>query len=303
MSSSSSAKPFAPPQFNRFGKLTKDLFKKKYDFEHSIKTISRSSSSKLTLESGSILQDSGTLRGYVKANYPSFEYGAIDAELYTDAAAESKVTLTAYKLPVGAALATTVSSKDKDRSFKGPVGSVEAQYRQEYVAAYVNAKSDLDVHKVDASVSVGYNGVSIGGLATVDVSNGAEVHELNYGVEWEQPDYVCSIYTEKNGLKGVVSYFQRLAAGHVLGASFATDRSGSGSTLLTAPRSLTVGNEYRLNPDTVLKTKVEVPTGNVSTHVEHRLVNPRVLIGIAAASSIKTQKVSSVGVSLAFGDF
>jgi len=302
--SSTQYKPFYPPQFNRFGKLTKDLFKKKYDFEHSVKTISRSTTNKLTIESGGVLQDAGALRGYIKANYPNFQYGSIDAELYTDAAAESKATLTLSNLPAGAALATTISSKDgKDKAFKGAVGSVEAQYRQEFVSAYVNAKTDLDVHKIDASVSVGYNGISIGGLATIDASNAADVQELNYGVEWEQPDYLCSIYTEKNGKKDIVSYFQRLSPSHVLGATFTIDSSSPGSSLFTAPRSLTIGNEYRVSADTVIKTKAEVPSGAVSSHIEHRLVNPRVLLGIAAASSIKTQKVNAVGVSLAFGDF
>jgi len=302
----SSSKPFYPLPYSSLGKQTRDLFKKKYDFDHGLRTISHSSSSKLTLESGSVLSDSANLRGYIKASYPSFQYGGLEAELHTDSTKESFAKFNFLNLPRGVALNTKISSKDSDKSFKGPVEQAQFEYRQEYIAVNATAKTDSEVHKAEASVTVGYEGISVGGIATVDLSGGADVTEANLALEWEQPDYTFTFYTENNGLKGNVSYFQRLSPNHVLGATLITDRSSSPNVSITAaPRSFTVGNEYKVAADTVIKTKIEIPTGIVSNHIEHRLINPRMLLGIASSWNIKSQKLAAekVGVNLTFGDF
>ena len=51
-----------------------------------------------------------------------------------------------------------------------------------------------------------------------------------------------------------------------------------------------MGTEYRIDADTTLKVKTELPSGDVSTHVEHRLANPRVLLGVATAFNLKSQE-------------
>ena len=43
MSSSSSSSSFIPTKFSNYGKASKDLFKKKYEFDHIIKTVNKSS--------------------------------------------------------------------------------------------------------------------------------------------------------------------------------------------------------------------------------------------------------------------
>ena len=86
-------------------------------------------------------------------------------------------------LPAGLTLTTSVAGNGKDKSFAGPVGGLEATYRQEYVATALKAKSDGSVHKVEAHASVGMQGISVGGVVSLDASNGADITESNVGVE------------------------------------------------------------------------------------------------------------------------
>ena len=276
-----------------------DALNKKFEYKHKLATVATHRSG-LRVESGAILQDGGAALGYVKSRFPSFEYGTVTAEVYTDAGSESRVEFVAKGLPVGLTLTGAVASKDKDKAFKGPVDTVDVSYRTEYVAATVKGKTDLQTHKVDASLSLGTMGVSVGGLVSVDASNGADVTEMNAGVEYEQDDYVASMWTERNLSYLTAGYFQRLTPGHVLAATFGCNPITKGE------RKLTVGNEYRVDADTTLKTRMDIPTGDVSTHVEHRLANPRLLLGVSSQFNLlRSQKLAmdKVGVNITLGEF
>ena len=133
----------------------------------------------------------------------------------------------------------------------------------------------------------------------MDASNGADVTETNVGLEYEQDDYIASMYTEKNLSTMTAAYFQRLTPSHVLAAQF------SYNLKTRQDRKLVVGSEYRIDADTTLKVKAELPAGDVSTHVEHRLANPRVLLGVASGFNLKSQKLAAdrVGINLTVGEF
>ena len=274
-----------------------DLFKKKFEYEHVLKAVNRSKAG-LLIESGATLNDAQSIRGYVKGTYPVPQYGEAGFEVYTDASQSSQANFRFTGLLSGLSINTLANSRDKDRSFKGPVGAVELEYVHDSIAATVTAKSDLNVHKVDASASVGSDGISVGGAVTADVSNGAEVGEINYGAEYAQDDYVCSMFTEKNAAFVHTSYFQRITRDHVLGANFRYE-------LKTGGRLLTVGSEYRVDPNTIIKAKVDLPTGDVAAHVEHRLQNPKLLFGVASLFNIKQTafQAQKLGVSISLGDF
>ena len=278
--------------------LPADALTKKFEYKHKLATIA-SHRNGLRIESGAIIQDGTAAVGYVKSRFPSFDYGTVTAEVYTDAGQESKVDFVAKGLPVGMALQATLSSKDKDKSFKGPVDTMDLTYRAEYVAASVKGKTDLSTHKVDASLSLGYQGVSVGGLVSLDATSGADVTEMNVGAEWQQDDYLASMYTEKNLTYLTAAYFQRLTPAHVLAATF------SYNIHTRAERKLCVGNEYRVDADTTVKSRVDIPTGDVSTHVEHRLANPRLLLGVSSLFNLKSQKMAmdKMGVSVTLGEF
>ena len=335
--SSVQKKPFVPPFFTKYGQFTKgpphhhrafhkrcslvspppplltvaavpspppspsplsDALTKKFEYRHKLVTIATHRNG-LRIESGAILQDGGAAVGYVKSRFPAFDYGTLTTELYTDASQESKAEFVAKGLPVGMTVAGTLSSKDKDKAFKGPVDTVDVTYRREFVAATLKGKTDLSTHKVDASLSLGSAGISVGGLVSVDASNGADVTEMNVGAEYEQDDYLASMYTEKNLAYLTAAYFQRLTPSHILAATF------SYNIHTRAERKLTVGNEYRVDADTTVKSRVEIPTGDVSTHVEHRLANPRLLLGVSSRFNLKSQKLAmdQLGVGVTLGEF
>ena len=279
-------------------RLLLDTLTKKFEYKHKLTTIATNRNG-LRIESGAILQDSGSAVGYVKTRFPSIPYGTLITELYTDASNESKAEFSFRNLPAGLTLTTTAAGKDKDKAFAGPVGALEATYRQENVATALKAKSDGSVHKVEANVSAGWAGISIGGVVALDASNGADVTETNVGLEYEQDDYIASMYTEKNLSTATAAYFQRLTPSHVLAAQF------SYNIQTRADRKLVVGSEYRIDADTTMKVKAELPSGDVHTHVEHRLANPRILLGVASAFNIKSQKLAAdkIGLNLTVGEF
>jgi len=289
-------RPFVPPQFTSFGKLPKDLFKKKFEVEHTLK-VNSANRSGLKLESGAVLGNAGELKGYVKSTFPRFSFGSVSAELYTDASSDSKVTLALSGLPKGLSISPCVSAKDK--SFGATMAGVDVSYSQQYFATSITAKSDLEKHLVDASASLGESGFSIGGNIALDVSSGADIKAMNCGIDYQQDDYTASFYTENNLSTMTAAYYQRINVDHVLGAQFKYALNGN------HPRSMSIGSEYRVNPNTTVKTKVDVPSGDVAAHVEHRLVNPSVLVGVATAFNVRSQKIAAdkVGLTFGMGDF
>jgi len=276
---------FVPPFFNNFGKSTKDLFKKKYDFEHVVKCTNKTPTG-VTLEAGGFVSEN---RGYLKAKYVEKSFGEVEVEAHSTAAKDSKATAKLTKLATG--LTTTLGVT----SGKSTDGSADFEYSQQHVAVKAVARSDLDTHKLDFAASVGNNGLSVGGQVVMDVSRGANVTDANAGVEYAQRDYSVSAFTEKNMTLVNLGYFHRLSASTQLGAQLKLD-TNKGS------RSLTVGTEHKIDADTSFKYKTEMPSGVSAAAVEHRLRNPDVLLGVAAQFNKSSFAAEKFGVSLTFGD-
>jgi len=289
-------KKHVPTPFNRLASYPKDLFKKNFEFQHSLKTVTHNRSG-LSLTSGATLQDNGEVRGFVKTTLPRFSFGTVSAELNTDATQDSKVSIDFVGLPAGLTITPTISSKDK--SFQRPLGGLEIGYKHEYISTSVAAKSDLENHTVDATLSVGDAGYTAGASVALDINNGADVKEYNFGFEYEQDDYTATFCTENNHSTVTASYFQRLTPLHKLGAQFKYSVNTPGA------RSLTVGSEYRVSAVTTLKTKVDVPSGDIATYVEHQLANPPILVGLATSFNIRSKSVSAdkVGINVTLGDY
>jgi len=240
---------------------------------------------------------SGDLTGYLKSNYRCNNgKGESSFELSTDAARESKANLKFFNLARGLIVNLTTSTKDKN--FKRPVAGVEFEYTHANVAATASLKSDSDVHQVDSSLSIGSDGLSVGGRVLVDVTRGADVIDTAFGGEYSTSDFTVSTYSESNMGVLKAGYHQRINADHTVGALFAYQ-------LGKQERSLTVGNEYRVDAATTVKSKIELPTGNLFTSVEHRLANPALLLTVAAQFNAKSQSFAAdkLGVQVTMGDF
>jgi hypothetical protein len=177
-------------------------------------------------------------------------------------------------------------------------------------SAALTARTDLDVHKVDASAAIGADGISLGAQVVINAKkiDGASAnstnfagHELkfesNFGAEYSQSDFDSSLWTDKSGRFVSAGYFQKLSSAHQLGATFKYDTQGKD------PRQLVAGSDYRIDSDTIIRSKIDLPSGVVSTALEHRLNNPKLLLSVAAEFNAPRKTAERFGVGLTVGDF
>lgn len=291
----SSNKKFTPPLFGKFAKNVKDLFKKKYEYDHQLKVISKAAGG-VTLESGAVTSDGSAVKGYVKGKYVQSEYEG-DVEAWTADSNESKATLKLTKLADGATLTLGGSTKDKDKSFKRPVASLDFEYSQEYFALQEVLKSDLSATKLETTLAVGSDGVTAGAQAVINFTNGADLTDYNFGVEYAQNDLTASLYTENKVNLLNAAIYQKPANGAVVGAVFKYD-------LNSQSRGLTLGFDHKVNADVTVRGKAELPEASFSAVVESRLNNPALLLQVAAQFATKpTLNAQKLGVSATFGDY
>lgn len=291
------SKKFTPPLFGNFAKNVKDLFKKKYDFDHSVKIINKAANG-VTIESGAtVVASDNSLKGYLKGKYAATEFGETEAELWTNESNESKATVKLTKLLEGANLTLGGSSKDKDGDFKGPVASADFQYTQENLAVQDVLKTDGNVHKLESTVALGKDGLSAAAQVVLQLNGGIQQKDFNFAFQYEQKDLTASIYSEKQAAVINAALYQKPNASQVIGAVFKYNTKSK-------DRSLQLGAEHRIDADTTVRGKFELPENTFSAVVEHKLANPSVLLQVAATFANKgTLSAQKLGVTASFGDF
>jgi len=224
----------------------------------------------------------------------------IEGEVSTDPTADNKASIKSTKLATGVTVEGKVNTKP-DEDFKGTVFGGEAQYSRGNFSGSLEFRTDHHTHKVKATAAVGFDGVSLGGAAVFNLSKGAELADYNLGVEFQRPNYSVSLTTEKQ-LDWVNLYYQqKLDSTHTLGAQFKLELGGKRSHVLT------VGNEYALSPSSTLKSKVDLPSGQVSFALDHRLKDPSVSVSFVGAFTPSTfskqVKADKWGFGLSVGDY
>lgn len=176
------------------------------------------------------------------------------------------------------------------------------EYSTSNISSTIDVKSDGTTHRVKASAAIGIDGVSVGGLVAIDGSKGVDVIDYNVGVEYAGNGYTATLLTESRLDYATLSYHQRIASYHSVGALFRVKIAGPNTS------TLTVGNEYVIDSVNTVKTKIEVPSGIVSAAIEHRLANPSILFNIAAEFNplnFATKGVSAekFGLGVTLGDY
>jgi len=298
--------------------------KKKFDFDPvQFKTI-RKGQNGVTVETGAVnvaadKEKSAYLRGYTKFALNRLSWGTGEAELHTDSKQASKVStkftkLFAFPLTLQATLATSDKHKyfadDKENKDK-PIATVEGTYNQDHVHGQVTVKSNTANHRVEGQVSLGWDAYSFGGILALNSNSLHEVqaNDIQFGGEYSQDDLTVSLYTavekdkdnndqEYSGYTG--SYFHRVNRDLVVGGQV------KAKDLQLKDASLTFGGDYRLDVDTSVRGKVNVPKGVLSLAVEHRLPNPQLLLGLAGEFNVKNPaapSASKFGLSFTLGDF
>jgi hypothetical protein len=253
------------------------------------------------------------LRGVFKSTVPVTSMGRLngtfESEFHTVADKESKTT---YKVKPakGTSLKVGLSGlKTKEQSPNGFAegwASAELEYATDYAAGSVGVRTDGQKTLVDGVASLGYDNVSVGGKVTVDTASRAAPTDYNFGAQYNGADYIASAFTENARKTLNFSYFQRLSSEtrrpHNFGATLAFG-------LAKPSRTLTVGTDYWVDADTTVRAQAKIDSASSNTQlltaVEHRLINPNVLLGVAASFDVSPSTVSpgKVGVTLTFGEF
>jgi len=275
-----------PPQFSNFGKKTKDLFKKTYDFKNELKVVCKTTDA--TLESGGY--QAKPITGFTKATWKDPKLGAFEVESHSDGLLKGKLVSTKWN-DVGV---TVEGNSDTAAS----TISAEGAYVKESVAATLKVAHTLDKGTVaNASLVVSSDRIAVGG--TVDFDNLNAPSGYNVGTEYTQKDLVATVVTADKMNDILLSYFQTVSP-----------RLSLGSTLLVKPeagsRLLTFGGEFGLDKETNVKFKAD-SKGVVGTSVTRVLSNPAVKVQASAefntAQSTDVFTPKKFGLSLCFGDF
>jgi len=301
---------FTPPLFGSFGKKAKDLFKKKYEFEHQLKVLNTTADGK-AIETSVVFPTDKQVRGVFKSAVPVRSLGQLngtfESEFHTVAEKESKTSYKFSNLIKGGFVKVGITgvkadSKNDTADFPEGWATVEAEYSQEYVGGNVAVRTNGQKTLVDAVLAVGYDNLSVGGKATIDVASKQAPQDYNFGAEYAGADYVASAVTEKKRSVLSLSYFQQIAKAHTVGAQ-------ASFGLVKPSRSLQFGTDYRVDPDTTVRAFAKVEAGKdttvLATAVEHKLYKPNVLLGVAAEFNISPSNVTAgrMGIQATLGDF
>jgi len=283
------ADTFIPPQFSKFGRRVNDLlFKKKYDFKNEFKVVNKAPNN-LNVEVGGY--GSSSLAGFAKINYKNATYGEAEAEAHTGG--KAKVKFVANKFYKGLEVILT-GTADPDTFV------ADVTYEREFFAGTVSVNEDAKNHvKVIASAALGYDGLSVGASGSVDASAGAAaVEDFNVGAEYSSVDYTASLVTQNDASEITGSYVAQLSGSTTVGAALSIVPSAPDAVT----RNLTVGLEHRVDSATIIKGRFDT-NGNFATHVEHRLKDPTVLLGMGALFKSKGGlSLNKFGLSVAVGD-
>jgi len=288
---------FNPPTFGSFGKSTKDLFKKKYDFDFSVKSV-RKGDDGFTFESSITQTKAGANRGALSIKKKE-NWGEEELSVNTAKDQESKASV---KITKFAGLTSTITASTKDDDFKGSdrtIYTIDNEYLRNNVAATLAFKTNCFSHKLKASAAFGVNDFSVGASTAVDLSSGASVTDYNVGAEFSKPAYTVSAFTERKLENVTLSYYAKNVNKYNIGARVVTDLA------LKDPK-VTVGADTQLCNNTGLKFKAESDT-TVSLALDHRVANPALQVGLAASFKPlefnQSVKAVSFGFNLTAGDF
>jgi hypothetical protein len=286
--------PFYPPKFTVFGDNIRKLLKEKYDFAHSIKRVDKKTS--VAVDTGF---DANRV-GYILAK-KAFPKYTVEAKASTAESGESKISVSVPRLAEGLS-GTLTAFAPSAANTKKDLASTKLEYVRPNFSATTELKTNGNDHSANATASIGFDNITLGGQVNVTAGTSVEVSDYNLGVEYSYAGSVASLWTENQADIAVFNYYHLVKANNAVGAQFRVEVGGNHKT------QLTLANEYKLDPSTSVKGKVDFPTGVVTTAFERRLANPNVKFNVAAAftpATFMTKPVSAdkFGIGLTFGDY
>lgn len=242
----------APPKFADFGKKAKDLFKKEYDFKNEVKVVNKTKGG-VKLESGGY--QGKAVDGFTKATWKDDTVGEIEIEAHTCGEVKGQV-----KLPSFIDGASSTLNADS----KGNI-SLDTHYHQDFYLLTAKVSHALSKSNtcIDASASLGFEGVSVGGSLCLDAADLGSPKDFNVGAQYAHGDLLASLVTANQGADITASYFQKVSKELSLGSSVAI-KPESGNRLFT------FGYEFGLDDNTKIKKKFD-SNGIIAASITHKL--------------------------------
>jgi len=297
---------FVPPIFTKFGKTCSDLLTQKWeaakgDLKHQASIKSAAQGVTITSTVYNESKEGDKLSGKVNVKYEDRSFGETTFEYAT--AGTVKATAKLSKLQKGLVVNGEGECCGQDNVCKAS-GKASIEYSKEAFALqleYNNKKNN-----VKTAAAVGFEGLSAGVAATVDLKKAMEKDANNNksspvvfeaGVQYEDGNLVGTVCLEPENKIGL-SLYHRVASNLQLGSKFLLCNTGQNN-------SLTVGGLYNVDSRTTVKGKAEIFSGQnyiLSTWLEHRLENPNVVVGFTNQWNSADKAKSAFAVNLGLGE-
>jgi len=295
---------FVPPTYGNIGKNFRDLWSKKFENKSFLKVVTKAPSGLTVTSNASI--DNG-INGNLTAKYVDNSWGDVDTELdSTSGKAYATANFTKLvdggKASLSGGLLGSKKPGDKNSlSFKAAFEESQESFTVAGSADFAELeKGDGFGAKINASATIGMDGITVGGEVKGKVDHEHHIDDHNFAAQFQKDNFTASMTTEKKGEIIKTSYYYTPSKEYTVGAEFVTD-----GTTDTLRKVLNVASQCECNPDTTAKFRWS-SCGDFGAALERRLRNPNVALLVSANFKVKGTtdiRVDKFGVGFTFGDY
>lgn len=251
----------SPIFFDKFGKSTKDIFKKKFDYVNSVKFgIKNPAKDDMNVNTTISFKDSAVfgkavITGQI-VNNTNFEI-----EANTSGKSVAKAT---YKCDSGNCDVNLKHTINDPKTKKGALThELNVDYKiKKNVAGSVNVSMGANetMPKVGASAVANYKGINLGAFAAYSFEAKA-VSEYNLGVDYAKNNYQITAKCANKGESLVVSYFQKVSDRHKAAVRLNFENNFN-------DRCFEVANEFDMDDKTTAVVALD-SNGTIAANLEH----------------------------------
>jgi hypothetical protein len=263
------------PKFGDFGKKAKDLFKKNYDYDSTLKLTDNAKPIDVETKVALPLGKAGSSK-------LTYKEDAFDVEATVCSKGNCGLTFTLKSLMPGLTLKTDVAKQSITKTYKMEGFTYEGS-------------ADL-AQNLDASATVAVNpNLNVGASASLSLAKDDTLQDYNVGAEYTNKNVVLSFFPTSKLNGSCVSWHQKTEAG-TFGLKVNSPAGGDSSLL--------VGGETKISDDTTFRGKL-CNQGIVGTSITHIFSQPSVKATLATEFDIFADDIApkKIGFNLHFGHF
>jgi len=267
-----------PITYKKIGKTVKDLLSKTFDYDYTLDTKNKSKDG-ITMSSGFAMEGSNVLSGTAKMEYVDPAFGDVEVNMKVNGKKEDENTsLTAKFKKLSPGLEVSLSCNVI------PEVSLTADYTKDAVAVQAALKSDMKLEKSKLSANGTFTqknfGIGLSGVVDLKKQQSGDYqpsYDYNLGLQYTTKPHTVSLVTAKQCRTATLGYHVAVQDDLDVGVQAWTknipDFSEYGGT---------IGLNYKVNPTTSLKAKVDT-SQTLSYSITHKLSNPPLKVNFAHA--------------------